>query len=73
MQRIKTCLYPRDAEEVGKIRLSERSPDDYIAWHFERSGIFFYKERVQARVTTGTGSAEAHGQQYCGRWKSCFV
>jgi hypothetical protein len=39
-QLLKECLYPHDVNEVLKIRLSERIPDDHIAWFYERSGIF---------------------------------
>jgi hypothetical protein len=39
-QVIKTYMYPYDAEEVMKIRLSEHDDDDLHAWHYERSGMF---------------------------------
>jgi hypothetical protein len=41
VQTIQACLYPRDVEEVIKIRLSDRISEDYIAWNYERSGFFF--------------------------------
>jgi hypothetical protein len=37
---IRTCLYPHDAEEVLKIHLSNRNEDDFIVWHYEKSGMF---------------------------------
>jgi hypothetical protein len=40
VQTIQACLYPRDVEEVIKIRLSDRISEDYIAWNYERSGFF---------------------------------
>jgi hypothetical protein len=40
---LKTCMYPHDVEEVLKLCLSDRNPDDHIAWHYERSGIITVK------------------------------
>jgi hypothetical protein len=40
---IRTCMYPYDADEVLKIRLSKRIPDDFVVWHYERSGMFSIK------------------------------
>jgi hypothetical protein len=33
-QVVKPVLYPHDAQEVLKIRLSERAPDDHVAGIF---------------------------------------
>jgi ribonuclease HI len=37
---IRTCLYPHDAEEVLKIRLTNRNEEDFIARHYEKSEMF---------------------------------
>ena len=37
---VKTIFHKHDAEEVLKIRIPTRPTDDFIAWHFEKSGIF---------------------------------
>jgi hypothetical protein len=37
---IRSCLYPHDVEEVLKIRLSNWNEEDFIAWHYEKSGMF---------------------------------
>jgi hypothetical protein len=42
-QLLRTCLYPHDVDEVLKIRLPDRVEEDFIAWHYERSGIFTVK------------------------------
>jgi hypothetical protein len=39
-QMIKACLYLHDAYEVLRIRLTERGDNDFIAWHYERTGLF---------------------------------
>jgi hypothetical protein len=36
---VKTIFHKHDAEEVLKIRIPTRPTDDFIAWHFEKSGI----------------------------------
>jgi hypothetical protein len=37
---IRSCMYPVDANEVLKIRLTNRGDEDCIAWHYEKFGIF---------------------------------
>jgi hypothetical protein len=37
---IRTYLFPHDAKEVLKIRPTSRVEEDFIAWHYEKSGIF---------------------------------
>jgi hypothetical protein len=39
-QMINECLYPHDADEVLKIRMTETDNDDFIAWHYEKSEVF---------------------------------
>jgi hypothetical protein len=54
IQLIQSCLYPHDAEEVQKIRLSERISEDHIVWHYERSGIFTVKSAYRLDCPRGT-------------------
>jgi hypothetical protein len=60
---IRTCMYPHDADEVLKIRLSERIPDDFVVWHYERSGMFSVKSAYKLALeidqsdTRQTGSS----------------
>jgi hypothetical protein len=42
-QVLATCMYAHDIEEVLKLRLPERGGDDFIAWHYEKTGIFTVK------------------------------
>jgi hypothetical protein len=49
-QLLKECLYPYHVNEVLKIRLSERIPDDHIAWFYERSGIFTVRSAYKLAV-----------------------
>jgi hypothetical protein len=39
-QAINSCMYPHNAKEVLNIRLSQRTEEDILAWHYERSGVF---------------------------------
>jgi hypothetical protein len=34
-QAINSCMYPHDAKEVLNIRLSQRTEEDILAWHYE--------------------------------------
>jgi hypothetical protein len=47
LQVLNSCLYPRDVDEVCKIRLSERIEEDMIAWHYEKPGIFTVRSAYQ--------------------------
>jgi hypothetical protein len=42
-QVLATCLCAHDIEEVLKLRLPERGGDEFVAWHYEKSGIFAVK------------------------------
>jgi hypothetical protein len=39
-QVLRTCLYQHDIEVIKRIRLSNRIEDDFIAWHYEKLGMF---------------------------------
>jgi hypothetical protein len=49
-QLLKECLYPHDVNEVLKIRLSKRIPDDHIAWFYERLEIFTVRSAYKLAV-----------------------
>jgi hypothetical protein len=40
---LRACLYPHDAVEVMKIRPMQNGEDDFIAWFYEKTGIFTFK------------------------------
>jgi hypothetical protein len=44
VQLVKAVLYPHDVQEVLKLRLSEMTPNDHVAWFYEKSGDLLYKE-----------------------------
>jgi hypothetical protein len=33
-------MYPHDVAEVLKIRIPQRGGEDFVAWHYEKSGLF---------------------------------
>jgi hypothetical protein len=39
-QVINSCMYSHDACEVLKIRLSGWENEDFLAWNYEKSGLF---------------------------------
>jgi hypothetical protein len=58
---VNACLYPHDAEEVLKIRLSERNYEDYIAWHYEKSGVFTVKSAYHLALELEQGDRRQEG------------
>ncbi|RLN33042.1 hypothetical protein C2845_PM03G01330 [Panicum miliaceum] len=40
MGMVKHIFHAHDAEEILKIRLSERSSEDLLAWHYEKIGMY---------------------------------
>jgi hypothetical protein len=40
---LRSCLYPHNVEEVLKIRPMQRNGEDFIAWFYEKNGIFTVK------------------------------
>ena len=40
---IRRIFYTHDAEEILRIKVPEGEDDDFIAWQFEKTGIFTVK------------------------------
>jgi hypothetical protein len=40
---LRSVLFPHEVQEVLKVRLSYRAPDDHVAWFYEKSGVFSVK------------------------------
>jgi hypothetical protein len=40
MDLIKHIFYPIDADIIAKMKKPQGSVDDYVAWHYEKSGIY---------------------------------
>jgi 5-methylcytosine-specific restriction endonuclease McrA len=70
-------MYPVDAEEVLKIRLTERRDEDFIAWQYEKNGIFLVKcayrlalegEQANKRQEGSSSSADGSRSLYNEIW-----
>jgi hypothetical protein len=51
VQLLKSVLYPHDVQEVLKVRLSNRAPEDHVGWFYEISGIFTVRSAYHLVVT----------------------
>jgi hypothetical protein len=72
-------MYPHDACEVLKIRLSRRDNEGFLAWHYEKSGLFTirsaYKlvlQEEQSEMRQASSSAQVDGSRslYNVVWKA---
>lgn len=52
MEKLRSCFYQHDVEEVLKIRLSDSIQEDHIAWYYEKSGMFTVKSAYRLAVQT---------------------
>jgi ribonuclease HI len=69
VQLIKTLLYPHDVDEVLKIRLSDRAPEDHIAWFYEKSGLFSVRSayHLAVQLENSTQSSASSSSRADGR------
>jgi hypothetical protein len=51
VQLLKSVLYPHDVQGVLKVRLSDRAPEDNVAWFYEKSGIFSVRSAYHLAVS----------------------
>jgi hypothetical protein len=49
-QVLRTCMYLHDVEAMLRIRLSERIEPDFVAWFYEKSGLFTVKSAYHLAV-----------------------
>jgi hypothetical protein len=77
-QVINSCMYPHDACEVLKIRHSGRDNEDFLAWHYEKSGLFIirsaYKlalqeEQYETRQASSSAQVDGSRSLYNVVWK----
>jgi hypothetical protein len=61
VQLIKTVLYPHDVDEVLKIRLSDRAPEDHIAWFYEKSALFSVRSAYHLAVQLENSTQSSAG------------
>jgi hypothetical protein len=54
-QVLRSCLYPHDIEAVKQIRPAQMGEDDFVAWFYEKSGLFSIKSayKLTLRVEQG--------------------
>jgi hypothetical protein len=62
-QVLKTCMYPHDVEAVLRIRLSERMEEDFVAWFYEKSGIFTVKSAYQLAASIELASGRPRREE----------
>jgi hypothetical protein len=76
---LRTCLYPHDAAEVLKIRSMQIGEEDFIAWFYEKTGIFTVKSAYKlaqelehmTNHDVGSSSSLSDGRQmYHGIWRA---
>jgi hypothetical protein len=48
---LKTVIFPHDAQEVVKVWLFDRAPDDHVAWFYEKFGVFSIKSAYHLAVS----------------------
>jgi hypothetical protein len=59
---LQSVLYPHDVQEVLKLRLSARAPDDHVTWMYERSSIFTVRSVYHLAVSI---NRERENQESC--------
>jgi hypothetical protein len=60
-QVINVCMHPHDAEQVLRIRLSDRIQDDHIAWALERTRLFSVKSAYRLALELDRDKEEQVG------------
>jgi hypothetical protein len=58
---LQSILFPHDVEEVLKTRLSGRRQEDFVAWHYEKSGIFSVRSAYHLAVQIDQAELNAAG------------
>jgi hypothetical protein len=59
VETLRTCLYPRDVEEVLKIRPRQCGDENFVAWAWEKYGLFTVKSAYRL----------AHSMEYAKKMK----
>jgi hypothetical protein len=66
---VRATFHAQDAEEILRIRLPRCFGDDYLAWHFEKSGDFSVKSAYRlallndGHISTGQNSNRPEGDR----------
>jgi hypothetical protein len=66
---IRRYFYPCDVVEIFKIKLPVQETEDFVAWHFEKTGIFsvYSAYRLAVRNFYGVGNIESISSSDQGR------
>uniref|UniRef100_A0A0A9GDM8 Uncharacterized protein n=1 Tax=Arundo donax TaxID=35708 RepID=A0A0A9GDM8_ARUDO len=74
---IKSTIYAYDVAEILGIELSNQVDDDYLAWHYEKSGLFTVRSAYKLALrdmmnnhSQGQGSNNADGSREL--WKTIW-
>jgi hypothetical protein len=69
-------FYPCDAAEIFSIKLPEQRTADFVAWHYEKTGIFSmrsaYRLAVQNQYRVGAPGSSASSDQGRAGWKKLW-
>ena len=62
---LSTILHDHDVEMIMRLRLSDRIEDDFLAWHYEKFGIFSVRSACRLALKAqylmnGQGSSTCH-------------
>ena len=64
-EEIVRSMFPSyDAEEILRIRLPQTNEEDYVAWHYERNGIFSVRSAYRLALLQNSSNF-CSGQQSC--------
>jgi hypothetical protein len=56
-----SVLYPHDVQEVLKLRLSARAPENHAVWLYEKSGIFSVRNAYRLEVIMDKANENQEG------------
>ena len=48
---VRHLFYPYDAEEILRLRMQSNGEGDFVAWHFEKTGMFSVKSAYKLALT----------------------
>jgi hypothetical protein len=73
---VRRFFYPCDAAEIFSIKLPEQRTADFVAWHYEKTGIFSvrsaYRLAVQNQYRVGAPGSSASSDQGRAGWKKLW-
>jgi hypothetical protein len=74
--QVRRFFHPCDVDEILKIKLSSRVPADWVAWNFEKSGLFTvrsaYRLAMQEKYEMGTTGSSTSMEGERSSWKQVW-